>query len=82
MANASEAIWLTVDENSTTNGIDFYYTDLTATLYFPDENFVLNITSNNTTTKTIKGTFSGTIVDEGSSSNKKTLTEGVFDVKY
>ncbi|MBK9225200.1 MAG: hypothetical protein IPO23_12335 [Flavobacterium sp.] len=76
----SETIWLTVDENSKTNW-DLVYTNLTITQYFPTESFVMNITENNTSTKTIKGTFSGNVEEIGSS-NKISLTEGIFDIKY
>lgn len=76
---STENIWLTVTANSTTNW-DFLYVSL-VTQYEPSTGFVLTITNNNTTTKTIKGTFSGTVKEMGTS-NIKTLTEGVFDIKY
>lgn len=76
---STENIWITVDENSTPNG-SFIYFDVVKQFY-PTSNFVLKITNNNTTTKTIKGTFSGTVVEAGTS-NTKILTEGIFDIKY
>ncbi|WP_026712513.1 hypothetical protein [Flavobacterium daejeonense] len=49
--------------------------------YFSSENFISEITYRNTTTKTIKGTFSGT-VEESFTSNTKQITQGSFNIKY
>ena len=76
---STENIWITVDENSTPNG-SFIYFDVVKQ-YYPTSNFVLKITNNNTTTKTIEGTFSGT-VNVLSTTETKSLTEGVFNIKY
>jgi hypothetical protein len=79
---STENIWLDVDENSTTNWY-FKYFDVTKQ-FLPSSDFVLVITNNNTTTRTLKGTFSGTVVEVGliGFTNSKSLTEGVFDINY
>ena len=80
--NSTETIWLTVDQNSTSNWDLFYVDSATLKRYDPEQSFTVNITNNSTTTKTIKGTFSGDVLEFGSSTNRKTLTEGIFDIKY
>lgn len=71
-----------------TNGAYFYFdglpgmeleaTDPTTT---PGVNIVVTITSHNTATKTIVGTFSGTAFDYVSSTSK-TITNGTFTIVY
>jgi len=52
---------------------DVYYNDTNSNLTF-------NVTENSSTTKTLKGTFSGTVLDGDGASH--TITEGTFDLKY
>jgi hypothetical protein len=70
------------------NGSAFYFLDGAGTLDLTAEpgappvgNMVFRITSHNTTTKTIIGTFSGTAFDNISSTTK-TITNGTFTAVY
>jgi len=71
-----------------TNLASFYFTDGAGTLDLTAEpgvppvgNMVFTVTSHNTATKTIIGTFSGTAFD-AISSTTKTITSGTFTVVY
>ncbi|MEQ1677460.1 MAG: hypothetical protein ABL876_12205 [Chitinophagaceae bacterium] len=72
-----------------TNAAAFYFLDGAGTLDLTAEpgaptpigNMVFTVTSHNTTTKTIIGTFSGTAFDAISSTNK-TITLGTFTIVY
>ncbi len=59
-------------------GIELEATDPSTT---PGVNIIFTITSHNTTTKTIIGTFAGTAFDYVSSTNK-TITGGTFKIVY
>jgi hypothetical protein len=70
-----------------TNASDFYFTDGAGTIDLSADQstsgatMIFKVTSHNTTTKTIIGTFSGTALDAISNTNK-TITSGTFTAVY
>jgi hypothetical protein len=71
--------------NTSTNLATFHFTSGSGTTYeadasTPGSSLVFKVTSNNTTTKTISGTFSGNVKD--GAGNTKAITNGTFTTVY
>jgi hypothetical protein len=50
--------------------------------YEDGADFVLNVSTNSTSAKTLKGTFTGTLEDAMGDGADKTVKDGTFDIKY